>query len=344
MQRELTTYFMQRDRATSSHTQFEEVCMHVSLEILENASVRKLQEKEHFDRVITGDTANHEQVFRNSPVFISGTSSSDTFDTRHLLHLSYTWTPTSFYNRNLLHHPSFTSVLYFYTNQLLPQTPFTPTSFYTRHLLHQPAFTLDTLYTRNLSRDTFHTRHSLHQTPFTRSNFLHHTSFYTRHLLHQRPFTLNTWHQPTFTPHLSYPTCTPVLYFYTNQLWHQTPLTPTSFYTRHLLHQPAFTPDSFYNLSHKTPFTPDSFDKRQLFTPQILLHQTPFTPDALDTKHPLHQPTFTPHLSNLHLLHQAPFRVPQAGRPGWIRASDLDAPYQNCLVVQTAAKHSQVSP
>ena len=192
MQRELTTYFMQRDRATSSHTQFEEVCMHVSLEILENASVRKLQEKEHFDRVITGDTANHEQVFRNSPVFISGTSSSDTFDTRHLLHLSYTWTPTSFYNRNLLHHPSFTSVLYFYTNQLLPQTPFTPTSFYTRHLLHQPAFTLDTLYTRNLSRDTFHTRHSLHQTPFTRSNFLHHTSFYTRHLLHQRPFTPNT--------------------------------------------------------------------------------------------------------------------------------------------------------
>ena len=109
-------------------------------------------------------------------------------------------------------------------------------------------------------------------------------------------------HQPTFTPHLSYPTFTPVLYFYTNQLLHQTPFTPTSFYTRHLLHQPAFTPDTFYNLSHKTPFTPDTFDKRQLFTPQILLHQTPFTPDAFYTKHPLHLPTFTPHLS-----HQTPF-------------------------------------
>ena len=106
----------------------------------------------------------------------------------------------------------------------------------------------------------------------------------------------------TFTPHLSYPTFTPVLYFYTNQLLHQTPFTPTSFYTRHLLHQPAFTPDTFYNLSHKTPFTPDTFDKRQLFTPQILLHQTPFTPDAFYTKHPLHLPTFTPHLS-----HQTPF-------------------------------------
>ena len=119
-----------------------------------------------------------------------------------------------------------------------------------------------------------------------------HILFYTKHPLHQ----------PTFTPHLSYPTFTPVLYFYTNQLLHQTPFTPTSFYTRHLLHQPAFTPDTFYNLSHKTPFTPDTFDKRQLFTPQILLHQTPFTPDAFYTKHPLHLPTFTPHLS-----HQTPF-------------------------------------
>ena len=119
-----------------------------------------------------------------------------------------------------------------------------------------------------------------------------HILFTTKHPLHQ----------PTFTPHLSYPTFTPVLYFYTNQLLHQTPFTPTSFYTRHLLHQPAFTPDTFYNLSHKTPFTPDTFDKRQLFTPQILLHQTPFTPDAFYTKHPLHLPTFTPHLS-----HQTPF-------------------------------------
>ena len=108
---------------------------------------------------------------------------------------------------------------------------------------------------------------------------------------------ISLWHTQ-----LSYPTFTPVLYFYTNQLLHQTPFTPTSFYTRHLLHQPAFTPDTFYNLSHKTPFTPDTFDKRQLFTPQILLHQTPFTPDAFYTKHPLHLPTFTPHLS-----HQTPF-------------------------------------
>ena len=29
---------------------------------------------------------------------------------------------------------------------------------------------------------------------------------------------------------------------------------------------------------------------------------------------------------------------PRAGRPGGIRASDLEAPYQNCLVVQRAAK------
>ena len=41
-----------------------------------------------------------------------------------------------------------------------------------------------------------------------------------------------------------------------------------------------------------------------------------------------------------HLLHQAPFTLPQAGRPRWIRASDPNAPYQNCLVVQTAARHS----
>ena len=32
------------------------------------------------------------------------------------------------------------------------------------------------------------------------------------------------------------------------------------------------------------------------------MHQTPFTPDAFYTKHPLHLPTFTPHLS-----HQTPF-------------------------------------
>ena len=35
---------------------------------------------------------------------------------------------------------------------------------------------------------------------------------------------------------------------------------------------------------------------------------------------------------------------PRAGGPGRIRASDLEAPYQNCLVVQRAAKHPFVSP
>ena len=45
-----------------------------------------------------------------------------------------------------------------------------------------------------------------------------------------------------------------------------------------------------------------------------------------------------------HLLHQAPFTLPQAGRPRWIRASDPNAPYQNCLVVQTAARHSKPPP
>ena len=219
---------------------------------MENASVRKLQEKEHFDRVITGDTANHEQVFRNSPVFISGTSSSDTFDTRH-----HTWTPTSFYNRNLLHHPSFTSVLYFYTNQLLPQTPFTPTSFYTRHLLHQPAFTLDTLYTRNLSRDTFHTRHSLHQTPFyTKQLFTPHI------LLHQTPFTPEAF----YTKHL------------TSTDFYTTPFIPNLHTCLILLHQPALTPDTFdtNQLLHETPFTPTSFYTRQLLQS--------FTQDTLYTR------------------------------------------------------------
>ena len=33
-----------------------------------------------------------------------------------------------------------------------------------------------------------------------------------------------------------------------------------------------------------------------------------------------------------------------AAWPGWIRASDRNAPYQNCLVVQTAARHSKPPP
>ena len=35
---------------------------------------------------------------------------------------------------------------------------------------------------------------------------------------------------------------------------------------------------------------------------------------------------------------------PRAGRPGGIRASDLEAPYQNCLVVQRAAKRPFAPP
>ena len=35
---------------------------------------------------------------------------------------------------------------------------------------------------------------------------------------------------------------------------------------------------------------------------------------------------------------------PRAGRPGRIRASDLEAPYQNCLVVQRAAKRLFAPP
>ena len=137
--------------------------LHVSLEILENASVRKLQEKEHFDRVITGDTANHEQVFRNSPVFISGTSSSDTFDTRHLLHQT-TFSLNTVYNKHLLHQtpcrPDTFYTRHIFTRHLLHPTPLTPNTFYTKHLytkhllnqalLHQTPFTPDTFYTRQL--------------------------------------------------------------------------------------------------------------------------------------------------------------------------------------------------
>ena len=61
--------------------------------------------------------AYHEQVFRNSPVFISGTSSSDTFDTRHLLHQTK-FSLNTVYNRHLLHLPGTSS----------------PDTFYTRHL------------------------------------------------------------------------------------------------------------------------------------------------------------------------------------------------------------------
>ena len=105
--------------------------------------------------------------------------------------------------------------------------------------------------------------------------------------------------------------------FYTRHLLHQTPFKPKTFYTRHLLHQ----------LHHKSFYT------------RHLLHQTPFTPNTLYIYRLLHHTFHTKHL-----LHQAPFTLPQAGRPRWIRASDPNAPYQNCLVVQTAARHSKPAP
>ena len=172
--------------------------LHVSLEILENASVRKLQEKEHFDRVITGDTANHEQVFRNSPVFISGTSSSDTFDTRRLLHQT-TFSLNTVYNRHLLHQtpcrPDTFYTRHIFTRHLLHPTPLTPNTFYTKHLLYQTPF----------KPGTFYTRHLLHPTPFTPDNF------FTKHILQQAPFTPNT----LYTRHLLY-----------QAHLHQTPFTP----------------------------------------------------------------------------------------------------------------------
>ena len=172
--------------------------LHVSLEILENASVRKLQEKEHFDRVITGDTANHEQVFRNSPVFISGTSSSDTFDTRHLLHQT-TFSLNTVYNRHLLHQtpcrPDTFYTRHIFTRHLLHPTPLTPNTFYTKHLLYQTPF----------KPGTFYTRHLLHPTPFTPDNF------FTKHILQQAPCTPKT----LYTRHLLY-----------QAHLHQTPFTP----------------------------------------------------------------------------------------------------------------------
>ena len=198
---------------------------------------------------------------------------------------------------------------------------------------------------RKPARDTFHTRHSLHQTPFTRGNFLHHTSFYTRHLLHQTPFTPNTLYINRLLHHTFHTQLSHLSYTFT----------PTSFYTRHLLHQPAFTRDTFYTnqLLHQTPFTifhtrhplhqtpltRGNFLHHKSFYTRHLLHQTPFTPNTLYIYRLLHHTFHTKHL-----LHQAPFTLPQAGRPGWIRASDPNAPYQNCLVVQTAARHSKPPP
>ena len=131
--------------------------------------------------------------------------------------------------------------------------------------------------------------------------------------------------------------------------------TPTSFYTRHLLHQPAFTRDTFYtnqllhqtpftifhtrHALHQTPLTRGNFLHHKSFYTRHLLHQTPFTPNTLYIYRLLHHTFHTKHL-----LHQAPFTLPQAGRPRWIRASDPNAPYQNCLVVQTAARHSKPPP
>ena len=82
--------------------------------------------------------------------------------------------------------------------------------------------------------------------------------------------------------------------------------------------------------------TRGNFLHHKSFYTRHLLHQTPFTPNTLYIYRLLHHTFHTKHL-----LHQAPFTRPQAGRPGWIRASDPNAPYQNCLVVQTAARHSK---
>ena len=190
-------------------------------------------------------------------------------------------------------------------------------------------------------------QHRVHQAPFHEKHFTPRT-FYTRQL--STTFTPTNFytcrillHQPAFTTET----------FYTTQVSHLSyTFTPTSFYTRHLLHQPAFTRDTFYTnqLLHQTPFTifhtrhplhqtpltRGNFLNHKSFYTRHLLHQTPFTPNTLYIHRLLHHTFHTKHL-----LHQAPFTLPQAGRPGWIRASDPNAPYQNCLVVQTAARHSK---
>ena len=138
-------------------------------------------------------------------------------------------------------------------------------------------------------------------------------NFYTTPFIPNFHTCLILLHQPAFTPDT----------FYTNQLLHQTPF--TIFHTRHPLHQTPLTRGNF--LHHKSFYT------------RHLLHQTPFTPNTLYIYRLLHHTFHTKHL-----LHQAPFTLPQAGRPRWIRASDPNAPYQNCLVVQTAARHSKPPP
>ena len=52
--------------------------------------------------------------------------------------------------RILLHQPAFTTETFYTTQVAHLSYTFTPTSFYTRHLLHQPAFTRDTFYTNQL--------------------------------------------------------------------------------------------------------------------------------------------------------------------------------------------------
>ena len=119
--------------------------------------------------------------------FLPGTSSPETFDTRHLLHQTH-FTRGTFYTRHLLHQPTFTPDN-IHTRYLLHQPTFTPDNFRTRQFLHQPTFTPDNFYTNQplhqapFTPDNFHTRQFLHQPTFTPDNF------YTRHLLHQTPCT-----------------------------------------------------------------------------------------------------------------------------------------------------------
>ena len=211
---------------------------------------------------------------------------------------------------SLLHQPAFTPDT-FYTRHLLLQTPFTAGNF-----LHQTTFTPDTFYTRRLLHQTPFTptdcynRHLLHQTPFTSD------TFYTRRLLHQTPF-----HQTPVTPST----------FYNRQLLHQTTFTLNTVYTRHLLHQTTF---NTRHLLHQRPFIPGTSSPDTFSSTKTTTTNTP--PKKLSCLH--HHKNTTPAQTD-----QTGW-APQAGRPGWIRASDLKAPYQNCLVVQTAARHSKPAP
>ena len=231
-----------------------------------------------------------------------------TFHTQ-LSHLSYTFTPTSFYTRHLLHQPAFTRDT-FYTNQLLHQTPFT--IFHTRHPLHQTPLTRGNF----LHHKSFYTRHLLHQTPFTPNTLyiyrlLHHT-FHTKHLLHQAPFTLPQAGRPRWIrasdPNAPYQNCLVVQTTQNRHPKHLLFLPKTRhIFTRHLLPPVSTTPlphtPSLFSLRSQGETTPSlpwtSISKQSgLYIRHIFIrhlwHPTPFTPDNFFTKHSLQQAPFTP--------------------------------------------------